>query len=210
MSTLPLIVAVIAIGWLIGSFPTAQVMMRLVKHQDLRRIGAGNVTATAAMTHGSRLAGILTLAGEALKTVLCIYIAHLLVGDLWAYLLIVVAAAVGQIWCVWLRWAGGRGQTIFVTAFLVLCPLPFLLAALFFGLTLFTTKRFMLSNQIFHLITPFMLMLANLFNPALLGLGQHSWGYSILGAAFCAIFFIKQRAATDDIVQTQAWGAYSR
>jgi glycerol-3-phosphate acyltransferase PlsY len=117
-----------------------------------------------------------------------------------------VSAAVGEIWSIWLGGAGGRGQTIFVTGFLVLCPIPFILAGLCFLFTFFTTKRLHLSNQVFHFITPAMLMLANLFNPAMFGLGEHSWDYAIAGAVLCVIFFIKHRQETDDIIQAQAWG----
>ena len=210
MTTIPLVIGTIAIGYLLGSIPTAYIVMRLFRKQDLRELGTGNVTSTAVIIHGGKLPGILSLLGEVLKTFLCLFIAYLLVGELWAYLLMLVSASVGEIWSIWLGGAGGRGQTIFVTGFLVLCPVPFLLAGLCFLLAFFTTKRLHLSNQIFHLVTPLMLMLANLFNPALFGLGQHSWGYAITGAVLCAFFFIKHRTVTDDIIQSQAWGTYSR
>lgn len=55
-----------------------------------------------------------------------------------------------------------------------------------------------------------MLMLAKLFNPTILGLGEHSWGYAMAGVLLCAMFLVKSRRETDDIVQMQAWGEYSR
>lgn len=210
MSTVPFVIATIAIGYLLGSIPIAYIMMRVFRKQDIRKLGTGNVTSTAVMIHGGRLCGSLSLIGEILKTFLCLSIAHLLVGELWAYLLILVAASVGEIWSIWLRGAGGRGQTIFATGFLVLCPLPFLLSVLCLALVFFTTKRFFLSNQIWHLITPPMLLLALLFNPAMFGIGEHHWGYAITGAVLCSFFFIKHRVAADDIIQAQAWGTYSR
>ena len=210
MTTVLMVIGIIAIGYLLGSIPTAYIMMHLFKKQDLRKLGTGNVTSTAVIIHGGKLAGTLSLLGEIFKTFLCLFIAYLLVNELWAYLLMLVFAAVGEIWSIWLKGAGGRGQTIFVTGFLVLCPIPFLLAGLCFLLSLLTTKRLHLSNQIFHFVTPIMLMLANLFNPAIFGLGQHSWGYAIAGAVLCALFFIKHRPETDDIIQAQAWGTYSR
>ena len=210
MTNILLVIGIIAIGYFLGSIPTANIMMNFWKKQDLRKLGTGNVTSTAVMIHAGKLPGTLSLLGEIFKTFLCLFIAYLLVGELWAYLLILVAASVGEIWSVWLGGAGGRAQTIFVTGFVVLCPIPFLLAGLCFLLFLFSTKRLHLSNQIFHFITPIMLMLANLFNPALFGLGQHSWGYAVTGAVLCTMFFIKHRPDADDIIQTQAWGAYSR
>ena len=205
-----LVIGIIAIGYLIGSIPTAHIVMRLFTRQDLRSLGTGNITSTAVIIHGGKLPGAISLLGEIFKTFLCLYIAYLLVGELWAYLLILVSAAVGQIWSIWLKGAGGKGQTIFITGFFVLCPIPFMFAALCFLLCLFITRRAYLSNQIFHIVTPITLMLANLFNPAIWGLGEHSWGYSIVGAVFCALFFIKQGRESDDIVQTHAWGTYSK
>lgn len=210
MSTLLLAVGVATIGYLIGSIPTANIMMHLFRKQDLRKVGTGNVTSSAVWIHAGRLPGVLSLVGEVLKTFLCLFIAYLLVGELWAYLVILVSGVVGQIWSVWLRGAGGRGQTMFVTGFLVLCPIAFLLAVLCFLTTLFTTKRMNLSNQVFHLVTPLTLMLAKFFNPLPFGLGYHSWAYAIVGMTFCVLFFVKHRTEQDDIIQSQAWGTYSR
>ena len=211
MNDIALAFAIIAIGYLLGSIPTAQIVMRLFTKQDLRKVGTGNITSTAVMIHGGRLPGSLSLFGEILKTFICIAIAYYVSGgQLWAMLLMLVAASVGQIWSVWLKWAGGRGQTIFATGFIVLCPIPFLISVMFLGLILFTTKRFLFSNLIWHLIAPPMLLLALLFNPAMFELGEHSWGYAVTAAVLCAFFFIKNRPATDDIVHSHAWGAYSR
>jgi glycerol-3-phosphate acyltransferase PlsY len=210
MTTVLPFIGIVAIGYLLGSIPTAYIMVYLSKKQDLRKLGTGNVTSTAVIIHGGRLPGALSLLGEIFKTFLCLFIAYLLVNELWAYLVMLVSAAVGETWSIWLKGAGGRGQTIFVTGFLVLCPIPFMLAGLCFLLAFFTTRRLHLSNQIFHFVTPIMLILANLFNPAMFGLGKHSWHYAIAAAVLCAIFLIKHRPETDDIIQAQAREAYSR
>jgi glycerol-3-phosphate acyltransferase PlsY len=207
---IPLVIAIVAVGYLLGSIPIAYIVMRLYDGRDLRLVGTGNLTSTAVMVHAGRVPGTISLLGEIFKTFLCLYIVYLLDAGLWAYLLMLVSAALGQIWSVWLKGAGGRGQTVFVTGFLVLCPIPFLFAGLSYLLTLRITGRSYFANQLFHVVTPFTLMLANLFNPAILGLGEHSWGYSIVGAIFCGLFFYKQRRENDDIVRSQAWGTYSR
>ena len=213
IAMLPSSIGIIAIGYLIGSIPTANIMMQLFRQQDLRELGTGNVTSTAVILHGGRLPSALSLTGEIVKTFVCIFVAHFLVGELWAYLVILVAASLGQMWSVWLGGAGGMGQTLFATGFLILCPVPFLLSVLCFTLLLFTTKRFYLSNQIWHLIAPIMLMLGKLFNPTVptfLDLGHHSWGYAVAGALLCLMFLVKNRREADDILQMQAWGEYSR
>lgn len=210
MDTLLLLIGIIVIGYLFGSIPTANIMMRLFRNEDLRRVGTGNVTSTAVWIHAGRLPGILSLLGEILKTFVCLFIAYLLVNQLWAYLVMLVSAVVGQIWSVWLKGAGGRGQTMFVTGFLVLCPVPFLGAVLSFAGALIVTKRLNLSNQVFHLVAPLTLLLAVFINPLPFGLGYHSWAYAVVGLVFCGLFFLKHRAECDDIIQAQAWGSYSR
>jgi glycerol-3-phosphate acyltransferase PlsY len=210
MSTAISVLAILAIGYIIGSIPTAQIMMRLFHKQDLRKVGTGNITSTAIMIHGSKVAGSLSLLGEIIKTLFCLYIAYLMVGELWAYLLILMAASVGEIWSIWLGGAGGRGQTIFVTGFLVLCPVPFLISVACLSLLLLTTRRFFLSNTIWHLVAPLIMLLGIRFNPTIFGQGELSWGYAATCAVLCALFLKKNRVSNDDILQSQAWGTYSR
>lgn len=204
------VVAVLATGYIIGSVPTAHIVMRVSRKKDLREIGTGNITSTAVMIHGGRLPGSISLIGEILKTFLCIFVAYLLVAELWAYLLMLVIASIGQIWSIWLKGKGGKGQTIFVTGFMVLCPLPFLISIGCMLVIFLISKRFLLSNQVWHIITPPLMLLALLFNPAMFGLGEHSWYYAVTAGVLCSFFFIKNQAANDDIVQSQAWGSYSR
>ncbi|RLC94908.1 MAG: hypothetical protein DRI40_06895 [Chloroflexi bacterium] len=210
MTTLGLFVAIVIIGYLVGSVPTANIFMHLFKGQDLRQVGTGNVTSTALLIHAGKLPGALSITGEVVKTALCIFVAHLLVGELWGYLVMLVAASVGQIWSIWLGGTGGKGQTIFATGFLVLCPLPFAVSLLGLLVTFLATRRLFLSNQVWHLFTPIALMLAKLFNPAVFGLGERSWGYAIASLPLVTMFFIKNRPQTDDLIQKQAWGTYSR
>ncbi len=205
------VVAILAAGYLIGSIPIAHIVMRVSRKQDLREIGTGNITSTAVMIHGGKLPGSISLIGEILKTFLCIYLAYLLGGDeLWAYLVMLVIASIGQIWSIWLKGKGGKGQTIFVTGFMVLCPLPFLISVGCMLVLFLVSKRFLLSNQIWHLISPPLMLLALLFNPAMFGLGEHSWGYAVTAGVLCSFFFLKNQATNDDIVQSHAWGTYSR
>ena len=204
------IIAILAAGYLIGSIPIAHIVMRVSRKQDLREIGTGNITSTAVMIHGGKLPGSISLIGEILKTFLCIYRAYLLVGELWAYLVMLVIASIGQIWSIWLKGQGGKGQTIFATGFMVLCPLPFLISIGCMLVMFLVSKRFLLSNQIWHLISPPLMLLALLFNPAMFDLGEHSWGYAVTAGVLCSFFFMKNRAANDDFVQSQALGSYSR
>ncbi len=211
MNIVAQVAIVIVSGYLLGSIPTANIVMRLARHRDLRKIGTGSVTSTAVMLHGGRLIGSISLASEIIKTFICLTIAYYVSGGaLWAMLLMLVIASFGQIWSIWLGWSGGRGQTLFVAGFLVLCPLPFLASVAVFAALFLATKRYYFSNVAWHLIAPPMLLLAYKFNPAIFGLGEHTWGYAATAAVLCAFFLIKNRLKSDDFVQAQALGTYSR
>ncbi len=205
-----LVLAIMAIGYLIGSIPTANIFMHLFTRGDLRRVGTGNVTSTALIIHAGKLPGALSILGEVLKTVVCLAAAGLLVGELWGYLLMMLAATIGQRCSVWLGWTGGQAQTIFVVGFLILCPVAMALAGAVYGLALLVTRQAFLSNTIFHLAAPLCLLLAWAYNPAPFGLGSESWGYSLTCAALCAIFLARHQPDTDDIVQAEAWAGLSR
>jgi len=211
VNTAAQVAAIIAAGYLLGSIPIAYIVMRLARSRDLRRIGTGNVTSTAVMLHGGRLIGSFSLAGEIIKTFICLTVAYYISdGELWAMLLMLVIASIGQIWSIWLGGAGGRGQTLFVAGFVVLCPIPFLASVAVLATLFFTTRRYFFSNVVWHLVAPPMLLLSYKFNPAVFGLGEHTWGYAATAAVLSVFFLIKNRPQSDDFLQTQALGTYSR
>ena len=63
MSTAISVLAILAIGYIIGSIPTAQIMMRLFRKQDLRQVGTGSVTSmiVAGSTYNMQLLWVLLL-----------------------------------------------------------------------------------------------------------------------------------------------------
>ncbi len=69
-----------------------------------------------------RLPGTLSLLGEILKTFVCLSIAGLLANDLWAYLLVMLAPSWARSGASGWGGPGAEAQTMFVTGFLVLCP----------------------------------------------------------------------------------------
>ena len=116
----------ILISYLIGSIPTAYIFVRLLKGQDIRSFGSGNVGATNASRIIGRGWGITVLALDVLKG----YIAVALVGGLLAakvtslsaemfQITLGVASVIGHVWTVFLKFKGGKG---------VACTLGVLLA----------------------------------------------------------------------------------
>ena len=180
------------IGFLIGGIPSGYMSMRYFTGADIRTVGTGSATVTAVMIHGGRIPGIVALLMEILKAILLFLIAHFLVGEAWAVLVILVAAVFGCNWSVWLRGSGGQGLTIGVSGLVLLNPLPVLIMAACYLVPLVTTKRHLLSNRLFRVSMP-----------TVLWLWYSSWEWVLAGLLIVLPSFIKGWIYGDDVVEAR-------
>ena len=140
-------IAVVIIGYLLGSIPFGVLIGRRAAGVDIRQYGSGRMgTANVLRTAGKR-AAVLAACLDILKGALAVVFAGLIVGE--SYLLIgdyalgmlsvqVLAglvAIVGHIWPVFLRFKGGRGVATFFGGLIALWPVG-LMAAAFGGVVL--------------------------------------------------------------------------
>src|SRR5215472_4219982 len=99
-------VAVVVLGYLLGSCPWGYWLVRLVKHQDIRKVGSGNIGATNVWrTYGWRL-GLPVVVLDTLKGFVpallgVVYVSHL------AGILAGAAAMLGHFRPLFLRFAKG-------------------------------------------------------------------------------------------------------
>ena len=96
-------------GYLAGSIPFAVVVSRLFGMPDPRTYGSRNIGATNVLRSGNRLAALLTLVGDAGKGWLAVLVARMLRLDDMAVAIVAVAAFLGHVFPVWLRFRGGKG-----------------------------------------------------------------------------------------------------
>ena len=105
-----LVLALAALAaYLLGSVSFAIVVSRLLALPDPRSYGSGNPGATNVLRSGSKLAAVLTLAGDAGKGWLAVWLAWLWAGDARAAALAGVAVFVGHLYPVFHRFKGGKG-----------------------------------------------------------------------------------------------------
>ena len=103
-------VALFAVGaYLLGSIPFAILVSRAMRLQDPRTYGSGNIGATNVLRSGNRLAALLTLAGDAAKGWAAVLIARALGASEDVVALVALAAFLGHVFPVWLRFHGGKG-----------------------------------------------------------------------------------------------------
>jgi glycerol-3-phosphate acyltransferase PlsY len=180
------------IGYLIGSIPSSYLSMRYFTGADIRALGTGNATVTAVLMHGGRRPALVALVAEMAKGALCVLIAHIMVGEVWAALVILVAAVFGCSWSIWLKGGGGQGLTIAMSGLALLNILAVLIMGAFYLLPMAATKRFLLSNRMFRLSVP-----------VVLALWYGSWVYGLAGGLLVMPSFIKQWATGDDVLEAR-------
>jgi len=116
-----------ALGYLLGSLPFAVIVSKAFGLADPRTFGSGNPGATNVLRSGNKLAALLTLLGDAAKGWLAMWLANLLGADATTAALAGVAAFLGHVFPVFLKFKGGKGVA---TALGVLIGLDGLIAAL--------------------------------------------------------------------------------
>lgn len=126
-------------GYLLGSINFAVVISRVKFHDDIRRHGSGNAGATNMTRTYGKAAGVATLMGDILKSVVTVLITRFLVGDVWAYLA-GMSCALGHAFPCYYRFKGGKGVAVTAAMALVLEPLAFLAIFLIFFVVVGFTK----------------------------------------------------------------------
>lgn len=96
-------------AYLVGSLPFAVIVSRAMGLPDPRSFGSGNPGATNVLRSGSKVAAVLTLAGDALKGWLPVWASLRLGLDETVVAVVAVAAFLGHVFSVWLRFKGGKG-----------------------------------------------------------------------------------------------------
>jgi glycerol-3-phosphate acyltransferase PlsY len=119
-------ILLVAAAYLSGSVPYGYILTRLVAGVDVRQVGSGNIGATNAARAGGKGLGLVVLALDVLKAVVPILLARWLLSgsphaNLWVTG-VAVAAFVGHLYPVWLRFHGGKGVATGLGIFLVLAP----------------------------------------------------------------------------------------
>jgi acyl phosphate:glycerol-3-phosphate acyltransferase len=151
MTSLYLIVAIV--GYLLGSIPFGFLLVKFFRGQDVRQTGSGNIGATNVARTGSKWLAIATLVLDALKGAVavllgtaigsrsnacagaspCLIAAHLAaIGAL--------AAVVGHMFPVWLKFKGGKGVATALGVFLVLFPKAILISLAIFIIVVVATR----------------------------------------------------------------------
>jgi len=146
--------AVILAGYLLGSIPFALLMARRWSATDLRRVGSGNLGAANVMRASGVRAGVLVALLDMLKGALSVLVAERLSPSAAAPAVAGLAAIVGHIYPVWLRFRGGKGVATACGVFSILTPLAVPPALAVFVAAVWITKYISLGSVLASIALP--------------------------------------------------------
>lgn len=175
------------ISYLIGSFPSAYILMKKLSNVDIREKGSGNVGAMNAFDiSGSAFIGIIVFILDFSKGFLTVYIARLFFPDSFIHSVFSLNFVVlGHCFPIWLKFKGGRGlatasggSLLFVPAILIIWLLIWIISYLY-------KKNVLFSN----ITASFITFLLVIFNTNVLkkysfplpnNVSEYIWGISIM------------------------------
>ena len=152
-----MIIAGLAVGYLLGTIPFGLLFTRLGGKGDIRDIGSGNIGATNVLRSGSKLLALATLLADAAKGFIAVAIFWRLGNDHAAFLA-GLAAFIGHVFPIWLNFKGGKGVAVFIGALLMISPLTGIVFLLLWLLTALAFRISSLSAIIAMLLAPVVLV----------------------------------------------------
>ena len=137
-------VASVLVAFFLGSIPFSWILIRLGKGIDLREVVIGNPGATNAWRAAGARWGISALILDIAKGWTAVAAAPLIVPDPsgdWLPALCGCSAILGNVFCPFLRFKGGKAVSTASGVFLGLTPWGFLITVVFFALVVWRTGK---------------------------------------------------------------------
>jgi glycerol-3-phosphate acyltransferase PlsY len=103
-----MLAAVALLGYLLGSIPFGLLLTRAAGLGDIRQVGSGNIGATNVLRTGRKGLALATLLLDGAKGAAAVLVGLLLAGG-WGIAVGGLAAVLGHLFPVWLKFRGGKG-----------------------------------------------------------------------------------------------------
>jgi glycerol-3-phosphate acyltransferase PlsY len=152
-------VAVALIGYLLGAIPFGILVSKVARGIDVRMFGSGKTGTTNVIRTAGGRAGAVTMILDLAKASAAVLIAWAVVPIHTAQVVAALAAIIGHIWSVYIKFQGGRGVATYVGSILAMNWLVGLCTAIIILGTARLT-RYMSLGSIVGIVASFLAMLA--------------------------------------------------
>ena len=126
-------VSLVVLGYLSGSVPYGALLAKWIKGVDVRHAGSGNIGATNVARVAGRKLGVLVLILDAAKGAVPVSLSLWLTEKPEIHAAVGLAAFLGHVFPVWLRFRGGKGVATAFGVIAVLQPLAALVGFAAYG-----------------------------------------------------------------------------
>jgi glycerol-3-phosphate acyltransferase PlsY len=186
-----LYLTVVSLAYLLGSIPFGFLLVLLVRKQDIRAQGSGNIGATNVLRSGAKGLGVLTFFLDGAKGYAAVAVAEFLArgkDPALVHNLAIIAGLfviLGHMFPVWLRFKGGKGVATAFGVFLALCPIAAFSALGLWLAVVALTRYVSLASILAAIVLPFLT----------LWLSPNTYGYASGALVFvcCWIVIVKHR-----------------
>jgi len=136
------------IGYILGSIPTAYLVLKKSKNIDIRSAGSSNVGAMNSYeVSNSKLLGLLVLLVDAGKGILSVVLTIMLFGDHFIYpALAAIFAVLSHCFNPWIEFKGGRGLATFAGSTIIIFPYLLIVWVLLWVIFFLIKKNILFSN----------------------------------------------------------------
>jgi glycerol-3-phosphate acyltransferase PlsY len=149
---------IVALAYLVGSIPFGLILSKLFAKRDIRSAGSGNIGATNVYRVLGKTLGGLTLVFDILKGAIFVILAEVVThSEIWASLA-GLAAFLGHLYPIYLKFRGGKGVATSVGIFLFLAPYALLVDIVIFLLVVYQTRYVSLGSIIAAALLPVILL----------------------------------------------------
>jgi len=151
--------ALVASAYLLGSIPSALLVVWMFSGKDVRREGSGNVGAANATRVAGYGAGAVVTVLDVAKGAVPVWLMSVLNPESLWIAATMLAAVLGHCYPVWLRFRGGKGVATAFGAFLVLSPVPALISLVVWVVVLAVSRLVSLASLVATAVFPVLLAL---------------------------------------------------
>jgi acyl phosphate:glycerol-3-phosphate acyltransferase len=182
----------VLVAYLLGSIPFGYILIRFVftEGEDVRSIGSGGIGATNVTRRAGRKAGLITYFLDVGKGVAAVLLMRLVADNNYLWIdAAAIAAIVGHIFPVFLKFRGGKGVATGVGVYLAVAPYAVVATLVLWALIVYSTKYVSLGSIIATAAVP----LWTLLFYGLLWPSPHLVALLIIAVVGCALIVAKHR-----------------
>jgi len=127
-------------AYLMGSIPTGVILAKAFSDVDPRQQGSGNIGATNIYRTVGKKLGAITLLGDTLKGLIPVVIVRGVLDSPFWVGAVALAAFLGHVYPIFLKFKGGKGIATGLGVFLALAPFPTILSLVVFIAVAYTWR----------------------------------------------------------------------